>query len=280
MPSGTALTREQRAAYATLGYHYPVRAFSNAEAAEVRGKFLGYCAEHRNDTAPLLPRERVQYFAETQLFLRWAYDLVSDPRVLDAVESVLGPNVMVWSSQWFPKFPGDGSYVSWHQDAAYWGLSPPNVVTAWIAVTESNRTNGCMCVIGGTHLAALPQNETYAARNMLSRGQEIAVAVDELERVALELNPGEFSLHHVGIAHGSGPNESDVPRIGLAVRYVSPDVMQQGSERDMVLLVRGRDDYGHFDVVEPPGHDYAYGQHKIHADALARRRRNLLADKQ
>ena len=219
----------------------------------------------------------MSFLIENHLYLRWVCDIVTNPLVLDAVESVLGPDVMVWSSQWFPKFPHDESFVSWHQDAAYWGLSPPNVVTAWIALSDSRLSNGCMCVIPGTHRGdLLPQRETYAAANMLSRGQEIAVEVDIERSVALELEAGQFSLHDIGIVHGSGPNESDAPRIGLAVRYISSDVVQQGRERDMVMLVRGTDRYAHFDIVPPPTRDHAYGTSSAHAESLARKRRNLM----
>jgi non-heme Fe2+,alpha-ketoglutarate-dependent halogenase len=96
------------------------------------------------------------------------------------------------------------------------------------------------------------QRETYARDNALSRGQEIAMEVDEAKAVALVLSPGEMSLHHIGIAHGSKPNISSQPRIGIAVRYIAPEVVQQGSERQIVQLVRGRDEYGNFEIVEPP----------------------------
>jgi ectoine hydroxylase-related dioxygenase (phytanoyl-CoA dioxygenase family) len=196
--------------------------------------------------------------------------------VLDAVEEVLGPDILVWSSQWFAKLPHDRAFVSWHQDATYWGLTPPNVSTAWIALTVSDAANGCLRVIPGTHRGELlPQRETYGADNMLSRGQEIAVAVDESQAVDLVLRPGQFSLHHVGIVHGSGPNESTGPRIGLAVRYISPDVIQQGAQRDLAILARGRDRYGHFDLVEPPDRDLAYGESSTHRESIARKRSNV-----
>ena len=273
------LGRDQVERYRERGYHFPARAFDAAQATVLRDRFLGYLARYDAQLSPLLPRERGQYMIETHLFLRWVYEVVVSETVLDAVESVLGPNVLVWSSQWFPKLPHDKAFVSWHQDAAYWGLTPPNVVTAWIALTPSRSASGCLCVVPGSHRGELlPQRETYAESNMLSRGQEIAVAVNPADAVMLELEPGQFSLHHVGIVHGSGPNESDMPRIGLAVRYISPDVVQQGGERDMVMLARGRDDYGHFDLVQPPWHDHAFGENANHASSLARKRRNLLPE--
>jgi non-heme Fe2+,alpha-ketoglutarate-dependent halogenase len=269
------LDQALQSAYRERGYHFPVRAFSDSQATALRDKFLEYWQSHQASLLQLQPRERVAYLLDTHLFLRWVYDIVTNDRVLNAVESVLGPDVMVWSSQWFTKMPHDKAFVSWHQDATYWGLTPPNVTTAWIALSPSNVSNGCLRIIPTSHRELLPQRETFAEHNMLSRGQEIAVEVDETKAVDLILQPGEFSLHDVGIVHGSGPNESDVPRIGLAVRYISPDVVQQGSQRDLVLMARGRDAYGHFDIAEPPQTDMPYGTSATHADALARKRGNL-----
>ena len=277
LTQSTGLTLQQQAAYRDRGYHFPVRALAADEAAGPCSTFLAYCEHHRERMEKLLPRDRRAFLCETHFFLRWVYQLASHPRVLDAVESVLGPNILVWSSQWFPKFPGDKAFVSWHQDATYWGLHPLNVTTAWIALSESTPQNGCMRVVPGTHKTPqLPQRETYGADNMLSRGQEIAVDVDEAQAVDLALRPGEFSLHHVAIVHGSGPNISDVPRIGLAVRYVSPDVVHDTPERDLVFLVRGTDEWGHFEVTDPPERDMAFDESKVHAEAMARKGRNLL----
>jgi non-heme Fe2+,alpha-ketoglutarate-dependent halogenase len=172
--------------------------------------------------------------------------------VLDAVEGAIGPNILVWGSDWFVKFAHDPAFISWHQDGAYWGLKPPKVTTAWIALSPSTLENGCMQVMPGTQKMQLPQRETYALDNALSRGQEIALEVDESKAVALTLDAGEMSLHHIGIAHGSKANRSDQARIGIAVRYIAPEVVQEGVERQIVQLVRGRDEYGHFEIVEPP----------------------------
>jgi hypothetical protein len=101
------------------------------------------------------------------------------------------------------------------------------------------------------------------------------VQVDERQAVDLVLSAGEFSLHHVGIVHGSSPNESDEPRIGLAVRYISPDVVQQRTVRDLAVLARGQDRFGHFDLAAPPQRDMLYGTSELHAEALSRKRRNL-----
>ena len=132
-----------------------------------------------------------------------------------------------------------------------------------------------MRVVPGTHKRLnLPQRDTFARENMLSRGQEIAVEVDERQAVDLVLRPGELSLHHVGIVHGSGANQSEKARIGLAVRYMSTDVIQTAREREIVLLVRGRDEYGHFQIARPPQSDEICGLSPIHTEAMRRKKVN------
>ncbi len=274
--SAPKLSPAQQRQYWEDGYYFPIRVFDEAETTDYREHFLDYLKQNGDRWKALLPRDRV-LFHETHTFLRWAYRMVTHARVLDAVESILGPNLLVWASDWIPKIPGENAYVSWHQDATYWGLHPPSVVTAWMALTESTPENGCMRVVPGSHKnRLLPQRDTYAKENILSRGQEIAAEVDESKAVDLILRPGEMSLHHIAIVHGSNANRSEKPRIGLAVRYITPDVAQNGPERDLVLLARGRDEFGHFESVDPPQADEPWEQSKIHIEALRRKARNIM----
>jgi hypothetical protein len=174
-------------------------------------------------------------------------ELVRLPAILDAVESLLGPDILVWTSSIFAKSPASPDFVSWHQDLTYWGLDPPDVLTAWVALTESVPANGCMRVVPGTHRRDIvAHRDTFAPHNMLSRGQEVAVTVDEATAVDLVLNPGEMSLHHVKIVHGSHPNPSPRPRIGFAIRLIAPAVRQSAGAEDSAMLVRGEDEYRHF----------------------------------
>jgi ectoine hydroxylase-related dioxygenase (phytanoyl-CoA dioxygenase family) len=246
------LAPEQVHFYEENGYLFPLRAFSEEKAKEFRQHFERYTQENEEKLSTLLPRERRKVYSQMHLTVPWVYEMVSNANVLDAVEAVIGPDIIVWDTGWFAKFPHDKAFVSWHQDGAYWGLRPPKVTTAWVAVGPSNAENGCMQVMPGTHKQTFPQTDTYAPDNALSRGQEIAVQVDESKAVNIELRPGEMSLHHIGIAHGSKANHSDYPRIGLAVRYIAAEVEQDGMEKQIAQLVRGRDDYGHFELVEPP----------------------------
>ncbi len=238
------------------GYLFPICVLSAGEVAEFRGRYLDYIDQNTHRLQVLPPKDHYQVLSEMHTCFNWVWRIASHAKVLDSVEDLLGPNLLVWSTRWFTKMPGDKTYVSWHQDATYWGLHPLKVATAWIALTESNAGNGGMRVIPGSHkLSLLPQVETWAADNALSRGQEIAVEVDESQAVDINLRPGEMSLHHVMIVHGSKPNTSAKPRIGIAVRFVSPDVKQEGGERPVAVLARGRDDYGNFDLLEPPTED-------------------------
>ncbi len=168
---------------------------------------------------------------------------------------MIGPNILCWSTSFFVKEPHDPSFVSWHQDATYWGLNSPDVVTAWVALSPSTIPAGAMRVMLGTHREQVTHRDTYDQNNLLTRGQEVSVEVDETKAVDLVLEPGEMSLHHVLIVHGSEPNRADDRRIGFAIRYVPTYVKQIAGERDSAVLVRGVDDYHHFDLEERPDGD-------------------------
>lgn len=251
-----ALTPAEVAAYHDRGYHAPLDAFPPGEAARLMERLR---ATEARLGAPLAGRMN----QKPHLILPWAHEVVTHPAVLDAVASVLGPDILCWGSQFFIKGAGDAAFVSWHQDGTYWGLSSPDVTTAWIAFTPSTPESGCMRVVPGSHRTQVPHTDTFARDNLLSRGQEVAVAVEERDAVDLVLQPGQFSLHHVLIVHGSAPNRAAWPRIGFAIRYVAAHVRQAAGERDSALLVRGQDRFGHFEPEQPP-------EGELHPDALAR----------
>ena len=162
------LSAEQRRFYENDGYLFPLRVFNEKETAEFREQFDEYTEQNKDRLRQLIPRERRAVYGLTHLMLPWVYRMVSHPRVLDAVEGAIGPTLLVWGSDWFVKFPGDAAYISWHQDGAYWGLQPPQVTTAWIALSPSTLESGCMQVMPGTQKTQLPQRETYALDNALS----------------------------------------------------------------------------------------------------------------
>ena len=246
------LSQAQVESYRERGILYPLPALTSAEAGELHARFQAQAdfLKGRNSQKP-------------HLLFTWLDALVREPRIVDAVESLLGPNLLCWGSGFFAKPAGDAAYVSWHQDATYWGLSSPDVVTAWVALTPSTHESGCMQVVAGTHHAQVPHEDRFEDANLLSRGQEIAVQVDPNQVIDVELRPGEMSLHHVLLFHGSEPNRSAHARVGFAIRYAPTSVRQLAPIRASARLVRGRDDYGHFELERSPEAD-------LHPDAVAR----------
>ena len=207
---------------------------------------------------------------KTHLLFTWADALVHHPKVLDAVEDAIGPDILCWTTNFFIKEANSPGFVSWHQDSTYWGLDPDEVITAWVAFTEVNEANGYMQVIPGSHkIDQLPHVDTFHKDNLLSRGQEIAVEVDVSKAVGLAMHAGEMSLHHIKLVHGSAANRTDDRRIGLAIRYI-PTYVRQTKVRDSAMLVRGVDEYHHFDDEPRPVADLDEAALAAHADSVSR----------
>jgi len=189
---------------------------------------------------------------KAHLLFPWLANLVRNEKILDAVEDLYGRDLLCWTSNFFIKEAQNPAFVSWHQDSTYWGLSEPDVVTAWVALTPSSESNGAMQVMPGTHtMDQIPHRDTFDKHNLLTRGQEIAVEVDAAKAVALPLRPGEMSLHHVRLVHGSPPNPSADRRIGFAIRYIPTRIRQTVGE-DSATLVRGEDRFHHFELEPRP----------------------------
>ena len=147
--------------------------------------------------------------------------------ILDVVEDLMGPDILVASTVLFAKDALSEGFISWHQDGTYMGLEPDDGVTAWIALTSSNRGNGCMSMIPGSHKDGVRDHyDRFDANNLLTHGQVIdGVAADQA--IDLILEPGQASFHHSRTIHGSQPNQSDARRIVFAVQsYIRPDVRQ------------------------------------------------------
>ena len=227
------------------GFVFPVAAFEQAQTIERRDAFLALLAED----------PRVQTYVRTHAHLVFPLvdAIVHDAAVLDAVEAVLGPDILVWGAGFFLKPPRSESYISWHQDLKYWGLDGTDEVTAWLALSPATEENGCMRFVPGSHRRGIvAHSDTFADDNMLTRGQEIAVQVDERDAVPACLSPGELSLHHGRMFHASGPNRTDDWRVGLAMQYIKPSMRQVVASRDYAQLARGEDRFGHFRPLPRP----------------------------
>ena len=255
--------------YHKTGYYAPVRALSAPNAAEYRARLEAYEAAHGKLAGPLRHK--------SHLLFTWLDELIRHPGILDAVEDVLGPNILCWGSSFFIKEPRNPGFVSWHQDSTYWGLDPADIVTAWVALSDSTVENGAMRVIPGTQaMAQIEHRDTFAADNLLSRGQEIAVDVDESQAVSLVLQAGEMSLHHVRLVHGSEPNPSEHRRIGFAIRYLPTHVRQVVGTADSATLVRGVDEFHNFEPEQPPGSDMSEAALAFHAHVTGAHEKILL----
>jgi phytanoyl-CoA dioxygenase PhyH len=268
---GKALSDRQIEHYHSDGCLFPLPAFSRSEIESLRTKL-----------AELEQREGGKVSGRTNrkphLLLPWLNEVIRHPRILDAVEDIIGPNILCWGSGFFAKDAGDRALVSWHQDSTYWGLSEPEVVTAWVALTPSTVESGCMRVIPGTHkLDQIPHRDTFAEDNLLSRGQEVEVEFDEGSAVDVILKPGEMSLHHVRLIHGSAPNRADHPRIGYAIRYVPTHIRQIAGVPDSATLVRGEDTHGNFELEPVPRFDFDPEAVAFHAAMLENNTRILYA---
>ena len=246
------LSPEHAEQYWRDGYVFPLTVFPPDEAAGYRAELEAIeCDWLTADLPqPLNTYKRVNAHCVLPLAAR----LAQDPRVLDVVENILGPDLMIWSAEFFVKEPRTNHIVGMHQDLTYWGLGETSdQVTAWIALSPATTQSGCMDFVAGSHKnPILPHNDTFSDNNLLSRGQEIAVDVAEEDKTHIELQPGQMSLHHGLTIHGSGPNISDDRRIGFAIRYLNPNARQQVAERDYAMMARGVDFSGNFIHYMPP----------------------------
>ena len=208
----------------------------------------------------------------------WAWDLVHDPRIVEPVSAVLGPDVLLWSMDWFIKEPGP-AFVSYHQDATYWGLAPHHVATAWIALSDAGPDTGPMRFLPGSHLGPVhEQDDTYGENNILSRGQIVKADVDESKTRLAPLAAGQMSLHHVRIIHGSEPNRTDDRRIGMVLRYCATDVRQTKVDGDRAILVKGEDRHRHFEYIPRPASDLGSVERQLARQHGLTRHKALMED--
>ena len=237
---GKLLTDEQIRNYHRDGFLSPVDIFTEDEALEFRRKLEE--AESRWPEAFAGPARNNAHCNFTFLD-----EIVHDSRLLDAVEDMVGPDILVCASVLFIKEANDPGFVSWHQDGKYMGLDPNEGVTAWVAFSEASEESGCMQMIPGSHKDDFrDHNDTFGEENILTRGQEVE-GVNELEAVSTPLRPGQVSFHHQKVIHASKPNLSNDRRIGFAIQsYFSPNV-RQTKGTTYVQLARGEDHFGNFE---------------------------------
>ena len=261
------LSEDQVTHYRETGQVGPVDLLTPSEAAYYRGKLEAAEA----DLGGTLSRVPGQYRAKTHLLYTWMDDLVRHPALLDAVESIIGPDILIYHLTCWIKEPGDGSFVSWHQDGTYFNLTPAEHVTAWIALSAATPESGCMRMLPGSHLSGQHDHDKGPTEgNLLSNGQKIALEIDEAKAIDIVVPTGSVSFHHTYVVHSSGPNLSADRRIGIGVSYIPTHVRFQGDERVPAGLVRGADAFGHFDAEQRPEQDLDENARLFH-DAACKR---------
>ncbi len=247
-----------KAQYEARGYHFPIRVMREAEALAVRKSYAEQEALAADD-----PSVAGAIKTYVNLVLPFIDQVTRLAAILDPVEALLGPDLLVYSAEFFIKEPETETFVSWHQDLHYWGLDQDNEVTAWVALSPVTVENGAMRYLPGSHLKRFDHQDSFADSNMLSRGQEVDIGDLEAEAVDVLLRPGEMSLHHGRTLHASRANRSKERRVGLVIRYVATSMRQAGGEKAAAMLVRGEDRYGHFALAPRP-------QGLLHPDDVAR----------
>jgi ectoine hydroxylase-related dioxygenase (phytanoyl-CoA dioxygenase family) len=270
-----SLSDARVAQYREEGFLCPVDVFSPAEAAGHRAALEQQEARYRDGG---LARPINQYLrVNTHLVSEVPRTVAMDPRIIDAVESLLGPDLMLWSCEYFIKEPYTDKIVTWHQDLTYWGMGETDhEVTAWLALSPANSASGCMRFVPGSHKQSIvAHNDTFAEDNLLSRGQEIAVEVDEEDAVVAALEPGQMSLHHGRLFHASGPNLTGDRRIGQVMRFIRPDTPATGKSRGYAVLVRGCDRIGNRINLVPPGGSFTAPALAMYEEVMSEQARTL-----
>jgi hypothetical protein len=242
-----SLTARQIEHYRRDGFVSPVPILTAGETADYRRELE---AVETSMGGELIGAPRTKFY----LRFPWALRLATHKTILDAVEDLIGPDIMVYHNIAWLKDPGDDSYVSWHQDNTYFGHTPCDVLTVWIALSPATAESGCMRILPGTHmLGQLPLTTPDASdANMLSSGQTVDFNVSSVEPVCMALAAGEASIHHAFAIHGSPPNRTNNRRLGLTFIYHPPGLRQLGDIRTSALLVRGKDRFGYFEAEHPP----------------------------
>jgi hypothetical protein len=260
-----SLTQAQIAQYRRDGFLFPLDCLTPDDVRYFRGRLEAFEREQGGTFGKLPDLVR----SKSHLLFTWMDALVRHPKLLDAVESLIGPNILLYHLTSWLKEPNDPSHVSWHQDGTYFGLEPYEQITAWIALTDATPEMGCIRILPGSHvIGQRPHRDTFAPGNLLSRGQTIEARLDYTQYEMMPLRAGQISLHHTHIVHSSESNRTDERRIGIGVSYIPTHCRLVNDARVTAALVRGRDEFGHFDPEPRPAGDFDPAARAAHAAAV------------
>lgn len=250
------------------GFAFPIDVLTADEAQSIRAE-----VEAIEASPPAgLTRPLAKYLrTNVNIVLPTVAKLTRHPMLVEAVQKTLGPDLLCWGAEFFTKEAHTQKVVTWHQDLTYWGLGyGDQEVTAWIALSPATEESGCMKFVAGSHKSEIvPHVDTFDENNLLSRGQEMTVKVDEADAVPVVLMPGQMSLHHGRMFHASGPNVSDDRRMGLVIRYITPDMKQQNAGRDYAMPVSGNDPYRNFEYIPDPESAFSPASIALYDEVMA-----------
>ena len=266
-----ALTREQVESYRCDGFLFPIPALTPEEVVTC---LAGLDRLERELGSPVADAD-IKWRSHAHAHSPWFNRLIRHPRILDAVEDVIGPNILVWTSTFFIKEPQSPTFAAWHQDSTYFGLEPHEQVCAWVALTDAGRQSGCMEHVSSRGAPRQLRHAPLGLANSINRaGQTITEPFDQSKPVAMPLRAGSFSLHHEFSVHRSAPNRSAHRRVGIGLNYIPTHVRVNGSIRLKAMLVRGEDTYGHFDLIDPPAAERDAAALAVHQQVSDQYRKN------
>jgi hypothetical protein len=261
------LKAQEIACFKRDGYLPKVPLLTGEYTDELRGQCERSCVEVIREGERRQSTNRLKPY----LLFPWAADLVRYAPLLDVIEDLIGPDILVFHTTVWLKEANSESFVPWHQDATYFGLAPFEQVTAWIALTPSTRENGCVQILPASHREGQrPHRDQVDERALLSRGQTLSETLEEANAVDLTLEPGEVSFHHTLAKHRSAPNHSTKRRIGIGVSYIPAHVRHIGPTRLSATLVRGTNTGNHFDLERAPDGTDGTAAAAVHLDSLER----------
>ena len=266
-----ALTEEQVASFRHNGFLFPIPALTPDETAY----FLAGVERLEAELGCPVAEADVKWRSHGYAHSPWFNELIRHPRILDAVEDLIGPDILVWTSTFFIKEAQSKTFAAWHQDGAFFGLDPHEQVCAWVALTDASREAGCMEMLSSTGRPRMLHHEAKGIRNSINRaGQTIVEPFDKRTPTAMALKAGEFSLHHELAVHRSAPNHAAHRRVGIGLNYLPPHVKVNSPVRLKAMLVRGQDRHGNFELIEPPKAERDAAALKTHQEVSERYREN------
>ncbi|MDE0942195.1 MAG: phytanoyl-CoA dioxygenase family protein [Alphaproteobacteria bacterium] len=255
------LTEAQIRQYQGDGYVHPVAALSNDEVRDARAAIEAF--EAKTGKPFDYPEKSKSY-----LLFDWADRMVRHPAILDAVEDLIGPDILVYHTTMWIKDPNTPQYILWHQDGTYFYLDPGLHVTAWVALSEASVASGCMHVLPGSHkLGQFDHQDDPGEGNLILRGQAIFGKFDDRVGVPMDLRPGEISLHNTNLVHCSRPNNGTDRRMGFGISYIPARVRDVGVPSGSAMLVRGQD-HGHFRPEQRIGAEQSADAYRNHEDLM------------